>query len=96
MLMFRHKLLVLFKLALLERRVLVQHSPVSELCSAVLALTSLLPEMVQRGLSRAALQPRPPSRRASAARTPSREEPPADGGLRRASDADHVTGNSTF
>ncbi|XP_043210921.1 late secretory pathway protein AVL9 homolog [Amphibalanus amphitrite] len=103
-LMFRHKLLVLFKLALLERRVLLQHSPVSELCSAVLALTSLFPGMVQHGLSRAALQPRPPSRRTSAVRSPSREDPPAaasapaaaDSGLRRASDADLVTGNSTF
>ena len=75
--MFRHKLLVLFKLALLERRVLLQHSPVSELCSAVLALTSLFPGMVQTGLSRAVLQPRPPSRRTSAVRTPSREEQPS-------------------
>ncbi|XP_037067851.1 late secretory pathway protein AVL9 homolog [Pollicipes pollicipes] len=45
-LLFRHKLLVLFKLLLLERRVLVMHSPVSELCAGVLALVSLLPEMV--------------------------------------------------
>ncbi|CAG0900754.1 unnamed protein product [Darwinula stevensoni] len=51
---FRHKVLVLFKLLLLERKVLFIHSPVHTLCSGILALVSLVPLMLQKGLNHAA------------------------------------------
>ena len=50
----RQRALVLFKLLLLERRVLFMQSPVSELCSFFLTLLSLHPGMLEDGLGEAA------------------------------------------
>ncbi|XP_071948472.1 late secretory pathway protein AVL9 homolog [Antedon mediterranea] len=47
---FKHKVLVLFKLMLLERRVLFYTSPVEKLCGSLLTLLSLFPGMIQHGL----------------------------------------------
>ncbi|XP_033103188.1 late secretory pathway protein AVL9 homolog [Anneissia japonica] len=51
---FKHKILVLFKLVLLERRVLFYTSPVHKLCGSLLTLLSLFPGMIQHGLKEAA------------------------------------------
>ena len=51
---FRQRALTLFKLALLERRVLFFRSPVSELASFLLTLLSLHPGMLEKGLDEAA------------------------------------------
>jgi len=51
---FRQRSLVLFKLLLLESKVLFYQSPVSELCSALLMLLSLHPGMLENGLGEAA------------------------------------------
>jgi len=51
---FKQRSLVLFKLMLLERRVLFFQSPVSDLCAAFLTLLSLHPGMLERGLGEAA------------------------------------------
>ncbi|XP_006822126.1 late secretory pathway protein AVL9 homolog [Saccoglossus kowalevskii] len=48
---FKHKILVLFKLLLLERRVLIFGSPVKNLCSIILSMVSLFPGMIESGLS---------------------------------------------
>ena len=50
----RQRALVLFKLLLLERKVLFMQSPVSELCSFFLTLLSLHPGMLEDGLGEAA------------------------------------------
>ncbi|XP_055351708.1 late secretory pathway protein AVL9 homolog [Paramacrobiotus metropolitanus] len=47
---FKHRILVLFKLLLLEKKVLVHSSPVKILSSSILTLVSLFPEMVEHGL----------------------------------------------
>lgn len=49
---FQTKLLVLFKLILLEKRVLFFSGPVHRLSSTILSLLSLFPEMIESGLSR--------------------------------------------
>lgn len=49
-LQFRHKALLLFKLLLLERRVVFYRSPVQPLCAAILSLLSLHPGMMEKGL----------------------------------------------
>ncbi|XP_046677809.1 late secretory pathway protein AVL9 homolog [Homalodisca vitripennis] len=49
-LQFRHKALLLFKLLLLERRVVFYRSPVQPLCAAILSLLSLHPGMIEKGL----------------------------------------------
>ncbi|GFQ99018.1 late secretory pathway protein AVL9 homolog [Trichonephila clavata] len=51
---FKHKTLLLFKLLLLERKVLFYKAPVKNLCSAVLTLCSLVPGMIEKGLNEAA------------------------------------------
>lgn len=51
---FRHKALLLFKLLLLERKVVFYQSPVQPLCAAILTLLSLHPGMIESGLQRAA------------------------------------------
>lgn len=51
---FRHKVLILFKLLLLERKVLFFKSPVEDLCCSILTLCSLVPGMLEKGLKEAA------------------------------------------
>lgn len=51
---FRQKTLILFKLMLLERKVLFMQSPVNELCTFFLTLLSLHPGMLEKGLNEAA------------------------------------------
>ncbi|XP_047111178.1 late secretory pathway protein AVL9 homolog [Schistocerca piceifrons] len=53
-LQFRHKALLLFKLLLLERRIVFYRSPVQPLCTAILSLLSLHPGMLEAGLSESA------------------------------------------
>jgi hypothetical protein len=53
-LQWRHKALLLFKLLLLERRLIFYKSPVHPLCSAILTLASLFPEMIEKGLDQSA------------------------------------------
>ncbi|XP_011297232.1 late secretory pathway protein AVL9 homolog [Fopius arisanus] len=53
-LQFRHKALLLFKLLLLEKKVVFYQSPVQPLCAAILTLLSLHPGMIETGLTRAA------------------------------------------
>ena len=50
----RQRALILFKLLLLERKVLFMQSPVNELCSFFLTLLSLHPGMLEGGLDEAA------------------------------------------
>lgn len=50
---FRQRSLVLFKLLLLERKVLAFQSPVEDLCGFLLTLLSLHPGMLERGLDEA-------------------------------------------
>lgn len=47
---WRHKVLVLFKLFLLEKRVLFFGSPVLPLCSTILSVLSLHPQMLNQGM----------------------------------------------
>ncbi|XP_030846183.1 late secretory pathway protein AVL9 homolog [Strongylocentrotus purpuratus] len=51
---FKHKILVLFKLMMLERRILFYTSPVHKLCNTLLAIVSLFPGMIERGLEKSA------------------------------------------
>ncbi|XP_017775580.1 PREDICTED: late secretory pathway protein AVL9 homolog isoform X2 [Nicrophorus vespilloides] len=53
-LQWRHKAVLLFKLLLLEKRVIFYKSPVHPLCSMVLSLLSLHPGMIERGLDESA------------------------------------------
>ncbi|XP_028047166.1 late secretory pathway protein AVL9 homolog isoform X2 [Monomorium pharaonis] len=53
-LQFRHKVLLLFKLLLLEKRVVFYQSPVQPLCATILTLLSLFPDMIEHGLQQAA------------------------------------------
>lgn len=48
---FQHKIVMLFKLILLERRVLFFTSPVHRLVGAIMALLSLFPRMIEIGLT---------------------------------------------
>ncbi|CAB0004507.1 unnamed protein product [Nesidiocoris tenuis] len=50
----RHKVLLLYKLLLLEKKVLFFQSPVHPLCSSILSLLSLHPGMIEKGLSQSA------------------------------------------
>uniref|UniRef100_A0A914W3S0 UDENN domain-containing protein n=1 Tax=Plectus sambesii TaxID=2011161 RepID=A0A914W3S0_9BILA len=52
--LFKHRVVLLFKLLLLERRVLFQIFPVHQLCHTILALLSLYPKMIEAGLPEAA------------------------------------------
>lgn len=47
---FRHEILTLFKLLLLERKVIFHGFPVTSICSQLLSLVSLFPKMIQGGL----------------------------------------------
>jgi hypothetical protein len=49
---FQQKILMLFKLILLERKVLVFASPVKKLVETILGILSLFPLMVERGLNK--------------------------------------------
>lgn len=53
-LQFRHKVLLLFKLLLLEKRIVFYQSPVQPLCATILTLLSLYPGMIEHGLQQAA------------------------------------------
>ncbi|XP_076297942.1 late secretory pathway protein AVL9 homolog isoform X2 [Lasioglossum baleicum] len=53
-LQFRHKVLLLFKLLLLEKKIVFYQSPVQPLCAAILTLLSLFPYMIESGLQQAA------------------------------------------
>nr|CAD7420312.1 unnamed protein product [Timema poppensis] len=53
-LQFRHKALLLFKLLLLERRLVFYRSPVHPLCVTILSLLSLHPGMIDHGLEESA------------------------------------------
>ncbi|XP_074844251.1 late secretory pathway protein AVL9 homolog isoform X2 [Carettochelys insculpta] len=50
-LQFRHKVLILFKLILLEKKVLFYISPVSRLVGALMTVLSLFPGMIEHGLT---------------------------------------------
>ena len=47
---FQHKTIILFKLLLLQKRVLFFHSPVRPLSTSILALLALIPGLVESGL----------------------------------------------
>lgn len=51
---FKHKAVLLFKLLLLERKVLFSKSPVKDLCAVILSICSLYPGMIEKGLTEAA------------------------------------------
>ncbi|XP_029031902.1 late secretory pathway protein AVL9 homolog [Osmia bicornis bicornis] len=53
-LQFRHKVLLLFKLLLLEKKIVFYQSPVQPLCATILTLLSLYPGMIEHGLQQAA------------------------------------------
>lgn len=53
-LQWKHKAVLLFKLLLLEKRVIFYKSPVLPLCSTILTLVSLFPEMMENGLHQSA------------------------------------------
>lgn len=48
--LWKHKILVLFKLLLLEKRVLFYGSPVRPLCTTILSIISLHPHLLNKGL----------------------------------------------
>ncbi|CAM4516729.1 unnamed protein product [Caretta caretta] len=50
-LQFRHKILILFKLILLEKKVLFYISPVNRLVGALMTVLSLFPGMIEHGLT---------------------------------------------
>ncbi len=70
---FRQRALVLFKLLLLERKVLFYQSPVKDLCGFLLTLLSLHPGMLERGLDEAARMV--PVDTPPACASPTKEEP---------------------
>lgn len=49
-LQFKHKIVLLFKLIMLERRVLFTGTPVEKLCNFILSILSLFPGMIEHGL----------------------------------------------
>ncbi|KAL1495065.1 hypothetical protein ABEB36_010542 [Hypothenemus hampei] len=51
---WKHKAVLLFKLLLLEKRVIFYKSPVLPLCTTILTLVSLFPEMIEKGLQQSA------------------------------------------
>ncbi len=60
---FRHKILLLFKLLLLERKVLFYKSPVRDLCVSILSLCSLMPGMIENGLNHCSVSVHPKTNR---------------------------------
>ncbi|GMS88287.1 hypothetical protein PENTCL1PPCAC_10462, partial [Pristionchus entomophagus] len=59
---FRHRVVLLFKLILLEKKVLFHMFPVARLGDSLVALLSLFPGLVEEGLAYATSSVRPPSR----------------------------------
>ena len=53
-LQFKHKSVLLFKLLLLEKRVIFFKSPVQQLCATILSILSLHPGLIEKGLKEAA------------------------------------------
>lgn len=53
-LQWRHKAVLLYKLLLLERRLIFFKSPVQPLCTSILTLLSLHPGMIETGLEQSA------------------------------------------
>lgn len=51
---WRHKVLILFKLILLQRKVVCFGSPVRPNCSLILSILSLHPDLLEHGLTEAA------------------------------------------
>lgn len=51
---WRHKILILFKLILLQKRVICFGSPVRPICTLILSILSLHPELLESGYSEAA------------------------------------------
>lgn len=56
---FSHKILLLFKLLLLERKILFYKTPVRDLCIAILSLCSLIPGMIEKGLNHSSVSVHP-------------------------------------
>lgn len=54
MLKWRHKVLILFKLLLLQKRVVCFSSPVRPMCGLILGITSLLPRLLEKGFQEVA------------------------------------------
>ncbi|XP_059165254.1 late secretory pathway protein AVL9 homolog [Physella acuta] len=54
--LYKHKVIILFKLLMLERRVLFFGSPVESLCQTILCYLSLFPGMLESGLAQACNQ----------------------------------------
>jgi len=75
---YRQRALQLFKLVLLERKVLFFKSPVRELSSHILTLLSLLPGMLEGGLDEAACLVPDDTPEASPLRSPNSPLPPAE------------------
>lgn len=51
---WRHKILILFKLMLLQKRIVCFGSPVRPTCSLILSILSLHPKLLEHGLGQAA------------------------------------------
>ncbi|KAG4068657.1 hypothetical protein HA402_002348 [Bradysia odoriphaga] len=51
---WRYKLLILFKLLLLQKRVICFGSPVRPMCSLIMVVSSLYPELIQKGFHQVA------------------------------------------
>lgn len=51
---WRHKILLLFKLILLERKIVCFGSPVRPVCSLILSIASLHPQIIEKGFSNVA------------------------------------------
>lgn len=54
MLKWRHKVLILFKLLLLQKRVVCFSSPVRPMCTLILGITSLMPRLLEKGFQEVA------------------------------------------
>ena len=57
---FGHKVVILFKLLLLQKRVLFFHSPVRPLSTSILALLALFPGLVESGMNNCTSFAKPP------------------------------------
>lgn len=51
---WRHKILILFKLLLLQRRIICFGSPVKPMCSLILGIASLHPSLIEKGFQQVA------------------------------------------
>lgn len=56
--LWKHKILLLFKLFLLERRIIFYGSPTKPLCSTILSIISLHPYLLNKGLCNGLVQPK--------------------------------------